>query len=532
MSTTLDIFDKLASDNDYSDFSEVVVPKSNGKKSVQITSETEFSPAFEKAAEQTGDIFDQISTRQKEKSQNNFGFLETAKDVAEQIGSKGISGALGSYGNIISAIGLQTKKELPGNVKRYEEEQKTLEKLQKGEVPSIGELTQLSEQGELPAFHNIPTSEDIQKGIESTTGIGQGRTPAGRIAGRGAEYLGEGVATGGGAKSLLSMAGAGIAGQGVREAGGPEALASGTEIVGTIVPSLISGKLNPRSKEAKDIVDAGRKLGLTEAQITPLIQGEGKISALSKVARKGTKTKELFNSIKETLGDSYQKIKNGVKNFGNVSKENQSSLINKFTEIRDDLSKTLKASPDKESAIKFIDDAIAKIKTSGASPEELINFWQDINKSVKWNSIQGGKKSLTRLKEPISEVLHSVAPSAAKDFEMTNQLYTKYSQISKKLKPDLVDSFVNKGEVLAVAPAALSLINGNPWPLASLGTEAAVRLLGREMLTNPYFQNLASKLVTNFNRSSVKGVTELVKQAQEYMTRKHPEEDWKFLTED
>ena len=268
---------------------------------------------------------------------------------------------------------------------------------------------------------------------------------------------------------------------------------------------------------------------MTEKQLTPLVQSEGKAAILTKVARKGEKTKELFASIKEKLGDSYTSLKAQVANFGKVNAPNQKILLDKFTAIRDDLTKTLKASPDKEAAINFITDAIDNLKKSGTSPEDLINFWQDINKSVKWNSIQGGKKALTRLKEPISEVLENVVPNVAKDFEMTNMLYSKYSQIAKKLKPDLVDAFVNKGEILALAPAALSLINGNVMPIAALGGEVATRLLSREMLINPYFQNIANKLVKNFNQGSVKAVTETMKQVKEYMGRKHPNENWDFL---
>ena len=73
---------------------------------------------------------------------------------------------------------------------------------------------------------------------------------------------------------------------------------------------------------------------------------------------------------------------------------------------------------------------------------------------------------------------------------------------------------------------------GNPLPLASLGSEVAVRQLSTEMLTNPYFQDIASKLVKNFNNASAKGVMDLMKNVKDYMKRKNPEEDWSFLMED
>lgn len=478
-------------------------------------------------------IFQRHAEKNKQKGEAKFSFLDTAQDVGEQIVSKGAAGVGGAYGNLLDTFGLQMQEgqTTPGQETLYSIQSKLLDKQNRGEPLSFGELQLLSDDDVLQPFR-LPTSENIKKNIESSTGIGEGKTPAGRIAGRGAEFIGEGAAIpGGGIKALAGLGASGSAGQTIRELGGPEGLATATEIGGTLIPSVISGKLIPKGKEAKETVEAGRKLGLTEKQITPLIQGEQKASILSHTARKGTKTKKLFASIKESLGDSYQNIKERVKDYGNVDSKNRHLLIDKFTDIKDDLQKTLAASPDKEGAIKFINEAINKVSTHGASPEELINFWQDINKSVKWNSIHGGKKSLTMLKQPILEVLSNVSPIAAKDFELTNDLYSKYSQISKKLKPNLVDSFVNKGEVLAAVPSALALATGNYLPLISLGGEVAARLIGREMLINPYFQNIATKLVKNFNQSSLKGIEESVKQVKEYMERKYPNERWEFLTD-
>lgn len=523
-----DIFERFAAKNQQDNFSSVTPITPVKTQPVNAINDSS------KLKDVEGDIFDRFATKEKEKKQNQFGFLDTLKDIGQQVVAKGVGGIGGAYGNILDTFGLQLKEgqKLPGEEVRQSQQQQVLEKLNRGIAPSLGELMLLSDDEVLPSYERLPTSKEIESGIESVTGVGEGKTPSGRIAGRGAGFAGEGLATGGGLKAIAGLAGSGLAGQGIREAGGPEGLAAATEIVGSIAPSMISEKLIPSSQRAKDLVNAGRSVGLTESQITPLIQGEKKLATLSKVARKGSKTKELFSSIKDSLGDSYQSIKNSVSNMGNVNASNRQILIDKFAAIRNDLSKTLKPSPDKEAAINFISDAIKKVSKNGASPEELINFWQDINKSVKWNSIQGGKKSLTRLKEPILEVLNNVAPQAAKDFEMTNDLYSKYSQIAKKLKPDLIDSFISKGEILAAPAAGLALAQGNPWALIALGSETAIRLLGREMLINPYFQNIGKKLVTNFNQGSLKGVTESVKQVQEYMQRKHPNEDFSFLTRD
>lgn len=498
--------------------------------------ENEFTNAVNDSAklsgQSSGNIFDRLSEKQKEKEKNSLGLFDTLRDIGEQVVSKGVAGIGGAYGNLADTFGLQVQpgQTLPGEEARNAQQFQVLEKLNRGEVPSFGEFMLLSDD-DFPSYNRLPTSKEIQGGIEGVTGIGEGKTPAGRIAGRGAEFLGEGAATGGGAKALLGLAASGLAGQGIREAGGPEWAASGTEIAGSLAPSVISKKLVPSGKAAKDTLEAGRHLGLTEELITPLIQGEKKVATLSKVARKGSRTKEVFGKIKEKLGDSYNTIKSSSQAKVKLPNADQINLRKEFSTIRNELSKTLAPSPDREAALNFIEKSLETLRNTNVTPEYLVNFWQDINKAVKWNSINGGKKALAQLKEPISNIMQKVSPALAKDFEMTNQLYSKYAQISKKLKPDLIDSIVNKAEILGAPAAGLALAQGNPWALVGLGSEAAIRLLSREMLINPYFQNVAKKLVTNFNSSSLKGVGESVKQVQEYMKRKHPNEDWAFLTD-
>jgi hypothetical protein len=499
-----DIFDLYSLENDNSDFG---VYKTE-KKSNLFENDKQGMP--------DGDIFDQLSSKKEDRS---FGIGETLKDVGQQIASKGAQGFLGAYGNIAELLGQGKENLTPGMEARFSRE---------FEDPLQSEVE------DYPSYARLPTGEDIGALIKGTTGVGEGKTPAGRIAGRGAEFLGGGAAIplGMGGKAAATLAGAGVAGQSLREAGAPEALATGTEIAGTILPGAIKGKVAPTGKEGKALAEGGRALGLTERELSPLLKSQKEIATLSKIARKGGKTKELFESIKTKLGDSYDNLKKSPGAQSNIAPKQSSNLIRKFVDIETDLGKTLQPSPDKEAALKFIRGSIDKLVKDGATPEELINFWQDINKSVKWNSIQGGKKALARLKDPILDTLKEVDPNMAKNFEMTNQLYTKYAQVAKKLKPDLVDSFVSKAELSAVAPAALGLAMGNPWVFAGLAGEASMRTLAREMIINPYFQNLSNKLVKNLNSGSVKGIQEALSETKSFMEKKHPNEDWKFLTEE
>ena len=504
MNSNRDIFDLYSLENDNSDFG--IFPKEK-KTEIAKTQEVE-APK--------GDIFDQLSSKTEDRA---FGIGETLKDIGQQLLSKGAQGFLGAYGNIAELLGQGKENLTPGMEARFSRE---------FEDPLQSEVE------DYPSYARLPTGEDIGALIKATTGVGEGQTPAGRIAGRGAEFVGGGAALpiGMGGKAAATLAGAGAAGQTLREAGAPEALATGTEIAGTVLPSAISGKVLPRAKEAKALAEGGRALGLAERELSPLLKSQKEITTLSKVARKGGKTKEIFESIKSKLGDSYDTLKKSPGAQKNIDPKQSSTLIRKFVDIETDLGKTLQPSPDKEAALKFVRGATDKLIKDGATPEELINFWQDINKSVKWNSIQGGKKALARLKEPILEALKEVDPNMAKNFELTNELYSKYAQVAKKLKPDLIDSFVTKAEITAVVPAAVGLAQGNPWIFAGLAGEAAMRTLAREMIVNPYFQNVSNKLVKNLNAGSVKGLQQTFSEVKSYLEKKYPDEDWKFLSEE
>jgi hypothetical protein len=93
---------------------------------------------------------------------------------------------------------------------------------------------------------------------------------------------------------------------------------------------------------------------MTEAQIAPLLQSEGKVAALSKVAQKGERTKEVFKSIKKSIGDSYETIKSSPLAKSEVYKPIEKLKLRKeFVSIKNNLSKTLKPSPEKASCYKI-----------------------------------------------------------------------------------------------------------------------------------------------------------------------------------
>ncbi len=161
-----------------------------------------------KAPKQPEETFDFGAYQYEEVAQSpkGFGLDETAKDVGQQIAAKGAAGSIGSYGNILDALGLQLKEGqlLPGQKNRIEQEFDIVNRLNNGEKVSAAELALLSDDDLLPTTSRLPSSEDVNKQIKTITGVSEGKTAAGRMAGRGAQFAGEIGSLGGGAKALLS----------------------------------------------------------------------------------------------------------------------------------------------------------------------------------------------------------------------------------------------------------------------------------------------------------------------------------------
>lgn len=469
-----------------------------------------------------GDVFDQISGTIETKPRKYTG-------VAKQAALGGAKGLLGSYGNILDLFGAQPEGILPGEQTRRELESDILDKIEKGHKPSVGEILMLSDDELAPAYSKLPSSEDVEK-LAQMLGIHtEPQSAPERFAQRIGEAVGSAGAFGGGPGVTAALAGGALAGQTAEELGAPASIATGVEIGSALLPGGLKKALSPKSKVLKDLVKKGRAAGLTESELTPLVQGEKKLRSLSKVARKGTKTEKLFSQIESKLGDSYQGIKINASKLPMLNLEQSEGLLEGMGKVNKDLRTTLKAAPDKESAIKFIEGAMENIRNRGVNPEELIGFWQDINQSVNWNAIRGGKKSLAELKKPILEALKTSSPELASDFEITNQLYSKFKKASKALKPDIIDKWLLKGEIGAVA---LGIGTGNLNLLKKVAAESALRTLSREMLINPRLQNISNKMLKAVRNNKPVAISQLAKHAKNILEKEQPEESWDFLVED
>src|SRR5258708_7562927 len=110
------------------------------------------------------------SLKPKKSPKKEENFLETIDENIKEIpsqASKGfITGATSAYGNVLDILNLQSKETLPAEKQKRLREFDTLGKLEKGEIPSIAELSDLSDDEILPLYSRLPTSPESREFLE------------------------------------------------------------------------------------------------------------------------------------------------------------------------------------------------------------------------------------------------------------------------------------------------------------------------------------------------------------------------------
>lgn len=279
---------------------------------------------------------------------------------------------------------------------------------------------------------------------------------------------------------------AGFMGEGAKDLGLPEWAQSAAEITAYIGPDITKKLLEKGSN--KEIIEFAKKKGMTDEQITPLIQSEFKQKWLSKLSPKRGMTQSKLKDTKSKLDEVYGNLHKSESAGLEISEKANGELIN-------DLFKKTNEIPFK--VRKEIEKDLSDLLENKITGSSIINFWSDINHNLASNT-----KQLSLLKEPLKKALNSISPELAKEFEMTNQLYTKYYPIASKLKPNLTSDIISAGEALGLGFGLVGAVTmGHTSTLYGLLGEKAGKELARQLLLNPRLQQLSEKMVKALNEN-------------------------------
>lgn len=372
-----------------------------------------------------------------EKTEEPEGFLKSTARTALQI-PKGIA-EVTPYGVATSIWDLLGSAESLQELNKYKNEFREEELRRKFPTAPWGEKPRFDEQKYLEALEQakqgVPTVQNISKFIESQTGLPlEAKTKLQKIVELGSGFLKKPIAG--------------------------------------VIPSTAN----------KELYNFGKAMGMSEKEITPLMQSETKIKWLSKLAQKGKKANEALKGTHEALGDIYGDIL--------TSSEAQKALNpNQALKFANNVKRLTKTMPvDMREAIQK--DALELAK-NGFTGSELMNFWKDIGYQVS-----KGNRELGILKGPIGEALKDINPKLGEDFVKINNLYSKYYNITKAMKPSVLTDLENAGKAFYLFK---NLFFFNPKALAAEGLYQGSKSIAREALINPKFQSLTKKLISTLN---------------------------------
>lgn len=283
----------------------------------------------------------------------------------------------------------------------------------------------------------------------------------------------------------LRSLGAGLAGETAKELDLPEWAQTASELTAFIGPDLTK-KLLESGKNEK-LIKFAKKMGMTEKEITPLIQSEFKQKWLTKLTPKRGSTEKALSETKKALDASYGTLQK--------SEEAAQSLpFNETEKFQDKISEILFKMP---SAVRNkIKEDLSDLYSSPITGESLINFYTDVNHYLSDNA-----KQLSLLKQPVKDALASISPNLGKDFEMVNQLYTKYHPIAARLKPNLMSDIISAGEALGIGVGSIGIMFGMYPPMLTILGKAGTNKLAQKLLLSPHLQQLSKKMANALNQN-------------------------------
>lgn len=309
---------------------------------------------------------------------------------------------------------------------------------------------------------------------------------------------------GGGIRSAV----AGFLGEGGKEVGLPEDTQMGLEFIAFAAPDIITKKLLETGKYGA-LIKKAREMGLSDEAIAPLIQGDWKKKIFSKLASRRGKTQRLLKpqgQVQTELGNVYDTLKSSKAAQKVLGEEAQKKVINDLQKVYLDLPKKQRD---------LIQEDLQRLSSNPITGESLMDFYKKVGANLEEKTAQ-----LSRLKNPIKTALADISPSLANDFNFTNQLYSQYKNISSMLKPTLVSDILS-------ASQALKLMGGiafgyYPILVETMGEQAA-KILSREMLVNPRFQQIGQKIASALKNNKTAALRPLVENLIKEVKKVSPE---------
>ena len=440
------------------------------------------------------------SPKEKELDAGDYA-TDFGKQTAQGVGI----GALGTYGDILDLFGLQPKETLPGEKAKYGREFDVLEKLEGNEVPSAGELMELSDDDDIsPRFSRISSSQDVESLGQDLDLVSEPKTAAGRYGRRIGKLGGGGLAFG--STALAAPIAAGIAGQSLEEAGAPPWMQAAAEIIVALkVAPKSNVPITSKSKEVEKVIQDLRKAGYTEKDITLAKSALEERNLLKKYASLTPEAENAINTgIKNSENLLKEQIKKGLPGYAEGGLPYLEKQASNVYQTMEELATTIpvkNTEPVKKSIqnaidylekyplldeqkkfIEFLKDGLVKSDKANTA-EFFTGFYRNLGKAGNWGDPKQKEHLLGLVKQGIKDTFEQSGHESAKFgkyFEATNEAWKKW---------------LNAKDLMQAIEKAQNVDGTNFKKLASI-------------LNDPQNHDLAKKVLGPEPLANIKSITE------------------------
>lgn len=240
-------------------------------------------------------------------------------------------------------------------------------------------------------------------------------------------------------------------------------------------------KVSPKQEAVYNFL---KSKGMTDKQITPIIQNPKKTSWFSKGAFKYEKESPFIQGIEKKNREIYNGIREQGKKSGYLEGEALKDFEKDFYKEFDDLSELNRG------RIKAAEETLFKKPITYA---DLLDFKIHANELIK--DTEGGKAAIGVLKGPVKRAQAKLSAPLFKEQELADKAYKGMKNFTKKMTTKNWEGVTKLGTAGKVLMGAVLL---NPAMMGiGLKTAAAVaagRYALRQMLVNPRLQNMHKKI--------------------------------------
>lgn len=278
--------------------------------------------------------------------------------------------------------------------------------------------SQLGGQPDLLAIRQAQLGEPARTPFfEAETGLEKGVS-------RAAEAALSTAALGGGGKIAGLAAGGGFLGQAVEEAGGGPTSQFVAEILPLAFSPVAAGKLVP-SKAQKPLVDAAKRLGMTNKELAPLIRGPGAHGLSQSFLAKPATRKKIVEQSEKGVNRALSNADEAVRKIGEISQDLRTGLLDSFNELASKVEAGVGELAGNKKAASFLRQEMRQIAPRELTGNDLRKLYRAINENAVLRQSEVGRIA----KETIVDTIAKANPQAAKEFQTANQLYTRLKVI-------------------------------------------------------------------------------------------------------